>query len=107
MSNSNAKSLAELIGTGKSPLGKLAGEAKRRADLSDYLRKALPPALSEAIVHCNIEPVNTITVLAPTSEWAARLRFATPEILAAGRKREPQLEQVRVRVAPDPRTLPG
>ena len=99
MSNKNAKSLAELIGSDGSPLGKLAGEAKRRADLSDHLRKGLPDALSTGVVHCNIEPVNTITVLAPNAEWATRLRFATPEILEIGREREPRLEKVRVRVA--------
>ena len=99
MSNRDAKSLAELIGTDESLLGKLAGEARRRADLSDYLRKALSESLGDGLLHCNIEPEDTITVLAPTPEWASRLRFATPEILELSRKREPKLEQVRVRVA--------
>ena len=78
MSNDNAKSLADLIGTDQTGLGKLAGEARRRAALSDYLRSALPETLAPGLVHCNVENETSLTLLAASPEWASRLRFEAP-----------------------------
>jgi len=99
MSKDTAKSLSELLDTGHSSLGQLASEASRRVDLSEHLRKGLPAPLGEGLLHCNIEPENTITVLAASPEWAARLRYETPVILQLSRQKEPGIEQVKVRVA--------
>jgi hypothetical protein len=99
MSKDNAKSLADILGGKQSGLGKLAAEAKRREALSDYMRNALPEALAPGLVHCNVENETSITLLAVSPEWAARLRFASPEILAIGRRQMPGLESVKVKVA--------
>ena len=99
MSNENAKSLADLLSGDQTGLGKLAGEARRRAALSDYMRNALPDALAPGLVHCNVENETSITLLAASPEWAARLRFASPEILTIGRRELPGLESVKVKVA--------
>ena len=100
MSRKTAKSLAQLVDAQGSSLGKLALEAKRRATLSEYLRTELPTPLGSGIVHCNIQSENTVTVLAASPEWAARLRFAAAEILALSQDKEPELERVKVSVAP-------
>ena len=99
MSREKPKSLAELIDTGQTPLGQLAGEAKRRIDLGEHLRSCLPAPLGEGVMHCNIEPENTVTVLAASPEWAARLRFEASAILKLSQQKEPGIQQVRVRVA--------
>ncbi len=99
MSKENAKSLAELIDTSATSLGALAGEAKRRATLSEHLRNGLADPLGANVVHCNINSENTITLLAASPEWAARLRYEAPEILKLARQVEPGIAQVKVRVA--------
>jgi hypothetical protein len=99
MSKDNAKSLADLLSKEQSGLGKLAVEAKRREALSDYMRNALPAALAPGLMHCNVENETSITILAASPEWAARLRFASPEILEIGRRKVPGLESVKVKVA--------
>ena len=99
MSKETAKSLAELIGTGGSSLGNLAGEARRRSTLSEHLRKGLADPLGSNLVHCNINSENTITLLAASPEWAARLRKEYPAILELPRQIEPEVMQIKVRVA--------
>jgi len=99
MSKDRAKSLSDLIGTGENPLGRLADEANRWAGLSEHLRGSLPAPLGEGLLHCNIDPENTVTVLAASPEWAARLRYETSAILRLTQQKEPGIEQVKVRVA--------
>jgi hypothetical protein len=99
MSKETAKSLAELIGTGDSSLGNLAGEARRRSTLSEHLRKGLADPLGTNLLHCNINSRNTITLLAASPEWAARLRYEAPAILELARQIEPEVMQIKVRVA--------
>jgi hypothetical protein len=99
MSKETAKSLAELIGSDDSSLGNLAGEARRRSTLSEHLRKGLADPLGTNLVHCNINSENTITLLAASPEWAARLRYEAPAILELAQQIEPKVMQVKVRVA--------
>jgi hypothetical protein len=99
MSNNGPKSLSDLIAAGESSLGKLAGEARRRADLGEHLRSGLGAGLGAGITHCNIDSANAVTVLAASPEWAARLRYEAGKILELVREKEPGVERVRVRVA--------
>ncbi len=99
MSKEKPKSLAELIDTGQTPLGRLAGEARRRIDLGEHLRSRLPAPLGDGVLHCNIEPENTVTVMAASPEWAARLRYEAAEILKLSQQKEPGIQEVKVRVA--------
>lgn len=99
MLKNKPKSLSELIRSSDSPLGSLADEARRRTDLSDYLRKSLPPDIAEGLVHCNFQPDNTLILLARGPEWAARLRFEAPRISELCRSNGTPVEHIKVRVA--------
>ncbi len=99
MSKETAKSLLQLIGTGDTSLGKLAGEARRRSTLSEHLRNGLADPLGANLLHCNINNEATITLLAASPEWAARLRYEAPAILELAQQIEPEVIQVKVRVA--------
>jgi len=80
MSKSESKSLSELIGASGSGLGRLAEEARKRASLTDHLRGNITAPLGDGIRHCDIRDDGTLVVAAANSEWAARLRYAEPEL---------------------------
>ena len=80
MSKSEAKSLSQLIGTTGSGLERLAREAQKRAGLTDHLRGNLTAPLGDGVRHCDIRDDGTLVVAATSPEWAARLRYAEPEL---------------------------
>jgi hypothetical protein len=85
MSKDKAKSLSELIGAQNSGLGRLAAEARMRTDLSDHVRSRLDEPLASGINHCNLRDDGTLVVIAVNSEWAARLRFESQQLMAVAR----------------------
>jgi len=98
MSNNELKPLAGLLTSANSGLGQLADAARLRADLGDHLRKRLDRSLSPGLVHCNLRDDAMLVVTAASPEWAARLRFATAEILAISQERGLTIKSVKVRV---------
>ncbi len=99
MSKDKAKSLSDLIGSQNSGLGRLAAEARKRADLSNYLRDQLGEPLSGAISSCNLRDDGTLVVIAVNSEWAARLRFETQQLIKLTRETGAKVSTCKIRVA--------
>ena len=99
MSKKSSKSLSDLLGGPESPIGQLAGEARRRSELSDHLRKALPADLAGGLMHCNFDSDGGLILLAASPEWAARLRFESQLVIDLCRTQGLEINQVRVRVA--------
>lgn len=99
MSKDQAKSLSELIGASGSGLGRLAAEARKRADLTDYLRSRLPDPLADGLVHCDIRPDDTLVVAAVNPECAARLRYEEHQLREYCREFGVATTAVKVRVA--------
>jgi len=99
MSKDKAKSLSELIASQNSDLGRLAAAARKRADLSDHLRGQLGEPLSGAISHCNLRDDGTLVVIAVNSEWAARLRFESQQLMALARETGANVSSCKIRVA--------
>lgn len=99
MLNKQAKSLAELIGSSDTGFANLAGAARLRANLSDYLRNNIDKSLTGGFVHCNIRDGNTLIIIASSPEWASRLRFEAQQFIDLCRKQEVLVETVKVRVS--------
>ncbi len=98
MLKNQAKSLSELIGNKDSPLRDLAFEARRREQLSDYLRKHLPASLVDGFLHCNLKDEATLVVLTVSPEWASRLRFEADQFIRLCAEQGTKITAVKVRV---------
>jgi len=99
MLKNEAKSLSELIGGKDSPLRDLAVEARRREQLSDYLRKHLSASLVDGFLHCNMKDETTLVVIAASPEWASRLRFEAAQLIRLCAQQGTKITAVKVRVA--------
>ena len=97
MSKEDHKSLSELIKTQGGALGNLAGQARLREELGDYLRKHLPGELSPGFVHCNLKDGDTLVVIAASPEWASRLRFESAQLADLCRAHGTQVNTIKVR----------
>ncbi len=102
MLRSKPKSLSELISRADTPLSQLAQEARRRTDLSDFLRKKLPPELAAGLTHCNFHADGTLMLLASSPERAARLRFEAEQVRQLCMEHGTNVTQIKVRVSIDP-----
>ena len=99
MLKKHAKSLAELIVSTDTGFGNLANAAQRRADLSDYLRNNIDPALSGGFSNCNISDDGTLVIIATSPEWASRIRFETQPFIDLCRQQGTLVRTVKVRVS--------
>ena len=91
--------MSQLIGAANSGLGRLATEARKRADLTEHLRGNLTAPLGDGLRHCDIRPDGTLIVAAINPEWAAKLRFAERELLQLCNQTGAQAHSVKVTVA--------
>lgn len=99
MSKDQAKSLSELIGAKGTGLGRLAAEARKRADLTDYVRSRLPAPLGDGVVHCDIGPDATLVVAAVNPECASRLRYEEHQLRELCRNFGVEARTVKVKVS--------
>ncbi len=93
------RSLTDLLARPASPLATL----QKRADAAqDWLRlvKACVPAELAPRVTSAVERGQVLTVYVASAAWAARLAFATEDILARARETAPGVEAVRVKILP-------
>lgn len=67
---------------------------------------ALGPELANKVNRCSLES-GRITVIAESSAWAARMRFALADIEPALREMVPGYRELSVRVRPKSRPTPG
>ncbi len=98
--------LADVVGPGTA-LGRLAAEADSRMDLVVRIRALLPEELRAGVAACNLREDGTLVVLAPSPEWAARLRFEGETLLAGCRSFRPEAARLRLRVERNVSREPG
>lgn len=91
--------MSKLLASPEGTLGNLAREARLREDLSEYLRKHLPPSLRDGFLHCNLREKDQLVVLASSPEWASRLRFETALISRLCAEHGTRISSVKLRVA--------
>ncbi|MCB1745860.1 MAG: DUF721 domain-containing protein [Gammaproteobacteria bacterium] len=89
-------------------LKQLTARAARVAELEKELQSLLPPALAAQVRLATIEN-GSLVLFAASPAWAAKLRYATPQLLAALPRRAEfaEVRSIRVRVEPRESTAPG
>ena len=65
----------------------------------DWLKAALPEELRGALINV-IQSGAELTVLAASAAWSARLRYALDEFDGKIKQRAPEIERIKVKVAP-------
>ena len=99
------RSVGDLI---SARLPTLAQRAPATAETSEWhvaVMQGLGPALANKVNRCSLEN-GRITVVAESSAWAARIRFALAEIEPALRELVPDFRELSVRVRPTRTTRP-
>lgn len=86
-------------------VAELAAQARKREDLDQRLRQSLPPPLNQQIHLADLRDGRAV-LLAPSPAWAARVRMATAQILAALRALGMQADSVLVKIVPVPPSKP-
>lgn len=89
MADKSPKALADVLAGGE--LGKLGAEARRRRDLTEQLRGALPAEAAPHLVTASTLPSGELVLTMDASVWAARVRYLAAEL---------GVERIRVRVRP-------
>lgn len=84
----------------------LAAQARAREDLDRRLRQALPPPLNEQIRLAGVRDGHAV-LLTPSPAWAARVRMAQTQILAALHALGAQADSVTVKIVPAPLPQPA
>src|SRR5262245_42680556 len=95
-----AHKIGELLAA-SGPLKALSGKARRLAELESLLFEATPRALTEATLVKELR-AGTLVVLADNSAVASKLRQLVPRLLVCVRKRELEVNGIRVEVQPAP-----
>ena len=93
------RTIGDLI---SSRLPTLAQSAPASAEASEWhvaVMKALGPELSNKVNRCSLQS-GRVTVVAESSAWAARMRFALGDIDPVLRKLLPDFRELVVRVRP-------
>jgi hypothetical protein len=96
-----ARKIGELL-AGSGQLKTLSSEARRLAELERLIFEAAPRALSEVTRVRNLR-AGTLVISADNAAVAAKLRQLIPRLLVCVRKREPEVNGIRVEVQPGPR----
>jgi hypothetical protein len=91
--------IGQLLAAGQ--LKTLSREAQRLAELQQVLFDAAPHALTEA-TRVKLLRAGTLVLLADNTAIAAKLRQLIPRLLVCVRKREPEVNGIRVEVQPGP-----
>ena len=93
-----ARKIGEVL-AGSGQLKTLSNEARRLAELERLIFEAAPRALSEATRVRHLR-AGTLVLSADNAAVAAKLRQLTPRLLVCVRKREPEVNGIRVEVQP-------
>ncbi len=72
MATKSLKSIAKLFKNGQ--LEKLALEAERQRNLTNRIRKMLPPAEADHLVNVSIDKEGKLILVMDSPAWAARIR---------------------------------
>jgi hypothetical protein len=79
-------------------LGKLVRRARDMGRLAQILRNALPKDAAAGVREANLRDDGVLVVLAPSSAWAAKLRFEADTMLEAVRATGAKATSCKVRV---------
>lgn len=71
----------------------------QQRDWRDFFAEKLEPRLLEAIVHY-VERDDTLTLHASSASWAARLRFALPDLTDEAKAFRPTVKKFVVKIQP-------
>jgi hypothetical protein len=79
MSRSGPRQLADLLQSGD--ISRLKSESRQRHELTEEVRSSLPPAEAGHVVSAHFDDRGRLVVGMDSAAWAARLRYATSELL--------------------------
>ncbi len=90
MATKSLKSIAKLFKNGQ--LEKLALEAERQRNLTNRIRKMLPPEEADHLVNVSIDKEGKLILVMDSPAWAARIRY---------REKTLGYDHIKVKVVPD------
>lgn len=93
------RTIGDLISARLPALAQRASETPKASEWQVAVMKALGPELANKVNRCSLDN-GRITVVAESSAWAARMRFALAEIEPALRELVPDFRELSVRVRP-------
>jgi hypothetical protein len=90
-------SIRQLLGSPLTPLGRLTAAGRRLGDANDALDEFLEEPLKGRVIVARASG-ETLTLVAESPAWSARVRFLTPQILDHLRRRldNPRLNRVKI-----------
>ena len=94
-------SIRQLLGSPLTPLGRLTAAGRRLGDANDALDEFLDEPLKGRVIVARASG-ETLTLVAESPAWSARVRFLTPQILDHLRRRldNPRLDRVKIVTRP-------
>lgn len=95
-----AKDLKSLLSGKSSALTSLVKRAAAMQSLHSCATDHLPEPLRPHVVDVLLNEQNVLVILADNPTWAARMRFHSPDVLAAARKNGVPATQCQVKVRP-------
>ena len=99
-SETDSKSLKNLLSDAESSLGALAGRAACMVALRDRLASSLPDDMGSHITDAAVDADNVLVVVCESAAWAARLRFHADDLLCEARRGGFPAGRCRVRARP-------
>ena len=94
-----AHSVKDLLARSVPVLSQAADQTARQAFWRQWLAAHLPAELARRVSGA-VERAGDLTLFAESAAWAARLRYALPELQTQLRGAAPHIVEVRVRVLP-------
>ncbi len=94
------QSLKALLGRRDSALGGLKTAAEAAVSLKPEVVAGLAPELRDGVIATALDDAGTLHLTAPSPAWAARLRYAAPDLMDYLRARGIRVAAVTARVAP-------
>ncbi|MEO0996638.1 MAG: DciA family protein [Pseudomonadota bacterium] len=94
------QSLKTLLGRRDSALGDLKNAAEAAVSLKPEVIAGLAPELRHGVIATALDDAGTLHLTAPSPAWAARLRYAAPDLLDYLRARGIHVTAVTAHVAP-------
>ncbi len=99
-------SIRQLLGSSITPLGRLVAAGRRLAKANDALDEFLDEPLKGRVSVARASG-ETLTLVAESPAWSARVRYLTPQILDHLRSRLDDLGLNRVKIVTRPTELPA
>jgi hypothetical protein len=92
-------SVKDLLQRSTPVLAGLQREALRQRDWLQWVQRELPDDLATHVTGAT-EQAGALVIFAESAVWGVRLRYATPQLLAAVGSQQANIVDVRIRVVP-------